>query len=331
MSASFPRGHRSWWLALPVALLLLVVACTGDGASTSTPVSPAATLAPTPAPTATVEATPASTAFTVTDSAGTAVHFESHPQRIVSHSPAVTEILFAIGAGGQVIAADQFSTYPPETERLERVAYSDPDPERAVALEPDLIIFSGRQRNAVQQFRDLGLTVYFAEEPGDIDGVLASIERYGVITGQEAAAAALVAEMRQRLATLEERLAAVDQGPRVFYEITDSLYTVSPASFIGGMLARLKLQNIAAGAETAFPQLSNEAIVERDPEVILLADEAAGVTPEGVASRPGWSSISAIRDGRVFIVDPDRGSRPGPRLVEAMEEWAALVYPELFP
>lgn len=302
------------------ALMGIGVACSDDAED------------PTPAASATVAATEAATAapIVVTDAGGTEITFEAPPQRIVSHSPALTEILFAIGAGPQVIAVDEFSTYPPEAASRQQVAYSDPDAELEVSLEPDLVILAGRQGEYVEPFRALGLTVFYAEEAADIAGVFDTITTYGVITGQEAEAAALVADMQARLAALDEALASVETGPRVFFELTDDLYTVGTGSFIGEALARLKMQNVAEGADTDFPQLTAEIIVERDPEVVLLADEAAGQTPETVAARPGWADVTAVKDGRVFIIDDDTSSRPGPRLIDAMEEWAALAYPELF-
>jgi iron complex transport system substrate-binding protein len=136
--------------------------------------------------------------------------------------------------------------------------------------------------------------------------------------------------MQGRIDDIQERLAAVGQGPRLFHEVDNQLYTVAPNSFVGSLYTILKAQNIAAGAAEAFPQLSQEAIIEADPEVIILADVAAGESAETVKARPGWGSISAVSNNRIYVVDPDIMSRPGPRLVDALETLAKLLYPERF-
>ena len=345
---------------LVAALLLFVAACSdGDDAGPPEPApatplatrvaaaaaTAAPTTAPTAAPTGTATAAPtaaptvalteraaaAPTPVTVTDSEGFTLSFERPPGRIISLSPGATEILFAIGAGDQVVGADQFSDYPPETEQLERVAYRDPDPEQVLALEPDLVLLATAQEPSVEHFRSLGLTVLFNGAPESLEGVLENVILLGQVTGQDSAAEQLAAEMRARIAYIAERLSGVEDGPRVFYELTSDLYSAAPESFIGGTLTLLKAQNIAAGALTPFPQLTAEALIDSNPEVILLADGVWGESLETVAARPGWDAVQAVREGRVYPVDPDTGNRPGPRIVDAIEEIAALLYPELFP
>ncbi|MDA0271306.1 MAG: ABC transporter substrate-binding protein [Chloroflexi bacterium] len=323
--------HRSrWWLAAALAsAALLLGACGSDEAAPAA--TPAATAAATAAPD--VTATPAPPAFpvTITDSSGTEITIEAAPLRIVSHSPALTEILFAIGAGPQVVAVDNFSNYPPEVLAMQHVRYSSPEPEQAVALDADIIFFSGRQRGSVEAFRALDLPIFLNEEPTTLAGVLESITLIGRITGHQEEAAALVAEMQTRIDAVTAKVADVTEGPLVFWEITDGLYTVGPESFIGSMLTLLKARNVAADATTAFPQLTAEAIVERDPNVIFFADADAGVTVAAIGERPGWGDIAAVRDARVFEVHPDVASRPGPRIVEALEMVAQALYPDRFP
>jgi iron complex transport system substrate-binding protein len=327
-SLPMTRHQSRWWLTAALAsAAVLLGACGGDEAA------PVATPAPTTATAAPdVTATPAPPAFpvTITDSSGAAITIEAAPQRIVSHSPALTEILFAIGAGPQVVAVDNFSNYPPEVLSMQHVRYSSPEPEQAIALEADIIFFSGRQRGSVEAFRALDLPVFLNEEPTTLEGVLESITLIGRITGNEEAAVALVADMQARIDAVTARVADVTEGPLVFWEITDGLYTVAPESFIGSMLSLLKARNVAEGATTAFPQLTAEAIVERDPDVIFFADADAGVTVAAIGERPGWADIAAVRDGRVIEVDPDVASRPGPRIVEALEMVARALYPDRF-
>ena len=322
-------------LAVSAALILaaVVAACGSDDPLASRAPLTAATEAPATPETRPATETPAvETAFplTITDSGGTELVFEAAPRRIISFSPAATEILFAIGAGGQVIAVDEFSNYPPEIEALDRVRYSDPDPEAALVLDPDLVLFGTQQEGSVEQFRALDLRVMLSRAPESIDGVLADIELLGRVTGHAEQAEALTAEMRRRIAAVVDSIDDVREGPLVFYELTDGLYTVGPDSFIGAMLTLLKARNVAEGAVSAFPQLTSEAVIDADPAVILLADAAFGASLETLRARPGWAGIAAVASGRVYPIDPDIASRPGPRIVEAIELIARALYPDRF-
>src|SRR5690606_1165683 len=165
------EGGRARWLsalALALAAVLLLGACSDDGdgdpteTASATSTSEAATST---AATGTATATEASSAIELTDSSGEIVTLDAPATRVVSHSPAATEILFAVGAGDAVVAVDDFSNYPPEVDELPEVTYSSPDPEQDLSFEPDLVILSGRQEESVAHFRDLGLPVFFLREP----------------------------------------------------------------------------------------------------------------------------------------------------------------------
>ena len=307
-----------YWLLVAglIALATLAAACGDDDADAEDPA-------------------PAASAFdrprTVEDSGGTAITLDAPPTRIVSYSPGATEILFAIGAGDRVIATDEFSDFPAAAQALQKLAYSSPDPERALALDPDLVLMAGQQREQVEQFRGLGMTVLFVEEAETVEGVLDKIELFGQITGNEDQAEELVAEMRERIDAITAELADVEQGPRVFFELTPDLYTVAPNTFVGDLLTLAKAENVAAGAESPFPQIGAEAILAADPEAVLLADGEFGESLATVCARPGWDAISACTNRRVHAVDGDLTSRPGPRVVDGLEQIASLLYPERFP
>jgi iron complex transport system substrate-binding protein len=239
-------------------------------------------------------------------------------------------MLFAIGAGERVIATDEFSDFPEAAAALPKLTYSSPDPEQALALDPDLVLMSGRQSEQVEQFRSLGMTVFYLEEAADLDGVLSTVTLLGLVTGEEDGAATLVADMRERIDAVTLAIADVEGGPRVFFELTSDLYTVAPNTFVGDLLARAKAANVAEGAESPFPQLTAEAIVEADPEVVLLADGEFGEDLGTVCARPGWDAVTACTSERVFAVDGDLTSRPGPRIVEGLELIARLLYPDRF-
>ena len=316
------RRSSSFWFA-SVLVAAVLTACGG-------------TKAPAPAVTsATPTATPtAVSTFPVTtkDEDGRAVTVAARPKAIISFSPGITEILFAIGAGPQVIAADQFSDFPAEAKALKtRVKYTNPDVESAIALNPDLVVMSRAQRTSVERFRTAGLPVFYAPEPQSLDAVIDSVRLWGQLTDHQAEAERVATDMRTRIDATKAKVATVAEGPRAYYELSDSLFSVGDQTFIGSMLTLLKTKNVATGAPTAFPQLTAEAVIGRDPQVIFLADaSSAGQSLATLAKRPGWSSISAIKDGKVYPVNADIGNRPGPRIVLALEELGKLLYPDLF-
>ena len=335
--STLARARR---LAVALALaagLALAAACGGGANPEATPAaspSPTTATPSTPSPSPTAAATPTEApAFplTIEDAEGTEVTIGEAPRRIVSYSPGATEILFAIGAGDRVVAADEFSDYPPEAQDLPRLAYSGPDPERALALEPDLVLMASQQREQVGQFRGLGMTVLYLREPEALEGVFGAVEQLGAITGERARADALAASMRGRVEAVAAAVAGAGEEPRVFFELTADLYTAGPGTFVGELLTLARGRNVAEGALTPFPQLGAEAVIAADPQVVLLADAEWGETPEKVCARPGWDAITACREGRVHPVDGDLTSRPGPRIVDGLEQVARLLHPALFP
>ncbi|MEZ4502581.1 MAG: ABC transporter substrate-binding protein [Dehalococcoidia bacterium] len=322
-----PRLWRTLVLGVGALLAFALVACSDDDEPTATSTSEAATS--TEAASATAEAS--SFPLTVVDYGGTEVEIPAQPDAIISYSPGGTEILFAIGAGEQVVAVDRFSDYPPQAASLQGVEYSDPDPEAALSFEPDLVLLTSRQDEQVEVFRNAGLPVVYLGSADSLDEVYDQIEFLGRVTGHEDGAQAVLDDMHARVDAVTGALAEVDAGPRVYFEISADLYSVAPDSFVGGLIEALKGQNVAEGATTQFPQLTAEAVIDADPEVVFLADADFGESLESLRARPGWDAVTAVVDGRVFAVDPDTSNRPGPRLAEAIEAMARAMYPDRFP
>jgi len=270
----------------------------------------------------------------IVDTVGREVIIEAEPQRIASLSPAATETLFAIGAGDQVIAVDMFSNYPEEATTRQQLDAYEPNLEAIAGIGPDLVLLFYDPGELADSLERLGITTAVLgsveETPESVEAVFDQIRLLGQVTDHVQEAEELVAEMQDRVDAIEEALADVEQGPRIFHEVDAMLYTAAPDSFVGGLYKILKAQNIAAGADQPFPQLSQEVIIERDPEVIILADGAYGESPDTVKARPGWGSISAVRSDRIFVIDPDIVSRPGPRCVDALEALAEYLYPKKF-
>lgn len=279
-------------------------------------------------------ATPRATSYplTVTDDAGRAVTVARRPQRIVSLAPSNTELLFALGLADRVVGVDKYSNYPPEATRKPQISdYSSTNLEQVLATEPDLILAAGiTSRDVIAAFESRGLAVVVLDPP-TLDGVFGDINLLGQVADVNGAAATVRGDLENRLATLTARLATASTRPRVFFELdATQFFTVGPKSFIDDLIARAGGANIAADAATAYPKLSAEQIIAKDPEIIILSDEGYGATVATVGTRPGWAGISAVKNGRVVAIDPDLTNRPGPRVLDALEQLARAIHPELF-
>jgi iron complex transport system substrate-binding protein len=279
-------------------------------------------------------ATPRVTSYplTVKDDAGRMVTVARKPQRIVSLAPSNTEILFAIGLGDRVVGVDKFSNYPPQAKSKPVISeYSSTNLEQVLAATPDLILATSVAKpDAIAALEGRGIPVIVLN-PANVDGVLDNISLVGQLADANADAAKLRGDLEARLATIAAQLKTSTTRPRVYFELDSSQYfTVGPKSFIDDEITRAGGANIAADAGTPYPKLSPEQIIAKDPEVILLSDEGLGATIESVKARPGWNVISAVKSGRIAGIDPDIASRPGPRVLDALEQMVRAMHPELF-
>ena len=326
-------------LAGVAAGLLALAACGGDdddSAATQAPVTTApatptipataTTSAPattTPAPTATVPPPATTAALETTGEA-------EGPQRIVSLSPTQTEILFAIGAGDQVVAVDNLSTFPPRAARVatDMSAY-EPNAEAVAGYEPDLVVTDGTNPEFVSQLDSLGLEHWEGTAPSGFADVYAQIEQLGAITGHVGEAAELVGQMQSDIDEIIAGMPALDHPLSVYHELDNTYFSVTSDTFIGQVYNRLGLRNIADEAETTggpYPQLNAEFIISTNPDLIFLADtKCCGESAETVAARPGWQAITAVANGGVVEMDDDIASRWGPRIVDYMRDVAAAV------
>jgi iron complex transport system substrate-binding protein len=295
----------------------------------------AACAAPQPTPTATstpptpVPFTPAPAPVQVTDDLGKALTFDKTPQKIVSLAPSVTEILFAIGAGSKVVGVQDFSTYPPEALALPKIGGFPLNYELIASLQPDLCIGADiTSPDDIAKLEGLGLMVMVVNRT-DLEGIFTNIEMVGKAVGLDMPANDMAASMRAELKALQEQVKTAATKPRVFMELDETLYTVASGSFIHPLIEMAGGANIAADSTNPYPQFSAEQIIAKDPEVIILADAAYGVTAEQVKARPGWDAITAVKNGAVHPIDGDIISRPGPRILEGLKALVSLIHPEL--
>jgi iron complex transport system substrate-binding protein len=321
------RRKATFW---PCILLVLLSACSSPVTERAEPTLPLAEATPT------LEAPAWPREFT--DDLGRTVSLNEPPDAIVTLGASLLESLFAIGAGDLIVGRDDTSTFPEEALEITDIGslFGELPTEAIVALEPDLIlapeVISLEQVTALE---DLGLKVYFQANPADFEGLYDNLTVLGEITGHEAETEELIAGLEERVEGVVGRLEAVKSQPRVFYELdaTDpqSPWTAGPGTFIDMVISMAKGINIGLAVDEDYAQISSEELLAQDPEVILLSDAIYGVTPESVAARSGWESISAVEAGRIYPIDPFLLSVPGPRLVDGLEEVARLLHPDLAP
>ena len=265
------------------------------------------------------------------------IALEAPAQKIVTLSPPLTEILYAIGAGEQIIGRDSFSDYPEAALALPDIGggYSEYDLETILSLEPDLVITGSiNTPELVQSLQDLGLTVYYLSNPGDLDGTLAAIQTLGQLSGHTDEAQTLVDALSARIAAVDSALAGASDIPSVYYELDASdpakPYTPGPGTYYSNLIARAGGANVGDAMEAEWAQISLENLLVADPQFIILGDSNWGVTPESLQERAGWEALSAVQNGNVIPFDDDLLARFGPRQVDGLEVLARILHPDLF-
>ena len=256
---------------------------------------------------------------------------------VVSLAPSLTETIYLLDGMDLLKGVDMYSDYPAEAADIAKVTNWDLtiNYEALVAAEPEIVFAA--EINSMDQLKDmedLGLTVFYVKNPTTFPELYASVLLVGEALGKEEEAEALVDEMEARVAAVEAVMADNTDVPLVFYELdaTDPTkpWTAGKDTFISMIVTMAGGKNLGDEAEGAWVQFGQEALMDADPDVILLGDYKYGSTPETVAARTGWEGIKAVADGAMYGFDDNLVSRPGPRLVEGLETIAGILHPELF-
>lgn len=324
-------------LAGIVGLSLVAAACSDDGddassATAESSVDGAGTTVPDPSTTQPATTSPDTTTPDTTSSDTTSPDTapdttvpgdEDAPSAIVSLSPTATEMLFAIGAGDQVLAVDDFSNYPPEAaDKMAGISGFTPNVEAIAGLEPDLVVTDGTNPDFLAQLDSLGIAHWEGPAAVTFDDVYIQIEQLGAATGHIAEAAALVGEMQTDVAEVKAGLPDVAVPLTYYHELDSTFFSVTSDTFIGAVYAEIGLVNIAdaVGDGNPYPQLNQEFIIGQDPDLIFLACTIyCGETAETVAARPGWDVLTAVQNDGVVEMNDDVASRWGPRIVEYLQ------------
>ena len=304
-------------LGVTVVAAITAATLAGCSSASSTNSGPAAS-----GTTAAPAGSAAAAAFPVmVTAANGAVTIKSRPARIVSLSPTLTEDLYAVGAGKQVVAVDQDSNYPSGVPKTSLSGLT-PNVEAIARYAPGLVVASQNSGGLVSGMTKLGIPVLIEPAVGTLDGAYAQIDQIGQATGHAAQSAQVVAGMKQQIAADVSKAGTAHKGASYYWELSASpFYSAASSTFIGQVVGLFGLKNIADAAskpaDGGYPQLSQEYIVKAKPQIIFLADNepgSGGQSPAVVARRPGWSGIPAVRDHEVIGLNDDVASRWGPRL-----------------
>jgi ABC-type Fe3+-hydroxamate transport system substrate-binding protein len=320
------RLVRTGLAGLAVPILAFAAACSGSSASTSSS-SAAASGGSVASSGSSGSSAAASFPVTVSGSNGS-LTLQAQPHRIVSLSAADTEILFALGAGPQVVAVDDQSNYPPGVPKTKLSGYK-PNAEAIAGYRPDLVVLSDDQNGIVGALAKLKIPALFLTAPQSLDASYRQYTTLGAATGHPGEAAIAISTVKKRIADAVASVPKPSKPLSVYHELEQDYYSATSKTFIGSIYSLFGLKNIAdtaKGADSGYPQLSAEYVVKAAPDLVVLADtKCCGQTPATLAKRPAFGTIPAVKDGKVVAADDDIVSRWGPRTAD----FAALVAKEL--
>lgn len=252
------------------------------------------------------------------DARGKRIILSRAPQRIISLAPSVTEILYELGLEGQVVGVTDACDYPPQVRKKPRIGGVLLNFEKIVALKPDLVIgIWGLQRKNILQLERMGIKV-FVIDPHSFQDTLESILKIGRLTGRAERAEILVKAIHQRLDSLRNKLKKVRSRPKVLFIVSwEPLYVAGPGTFVDDAIRLAGGRNVVVGAKGSFPALSKEQVVLYKPDVLFFTTREALILAE---KDPSWRTIPAVRSHRLYVVNPDLLTRPGPRLIQGIEQ-----------
>jgi iron complex transport system substrate-binding protein len=272
---------------------------------------------------------------TYTDDIDRQVDISEVPERIVSFGPSITEILFALGLEDNVVGVSDFCDYPEAAKSKEKIGNAfSPSVEKVVALEPDLVVtVEHEQFNS--DLDSLGIT-FIVLSPGDVRSIVDSISLAAEVTGKAKEGKRLVEDMEATITRVADSVKDATKV-KVFFivDATDpnSPWTAGPGSFIDDIINMAGGENVAASATGDWVQISTEEIVNSDPDIIIIQTMMGGVptvAKEVLEEHLVWKQMTAVKQDRIYFIDGDIVSRPGPRIVQGLEEMAKIIHPELF-
>jgi iron complex transport system substrate-binding protein len=313
------RGSRAaiFTLLAGLGLALASLAACGSGGGTATSSS---------APSAT-----GTGPITLNDDAGKPVTLKSPAARVVSLAPANTEMAYAVGGGSKMVAGTSYDDYPAAAKALPKIGdFANPSVEKIVSMRPDLVLAAGGiQAGLRSKLENLGVQVYVVD-PTTLDQTMVDLHNLGVLMGTSGMADALVAKMKADIKAVTDKVASLPK-PTVFFEVYPKpLMTTGKGTFIDDLITLAGGANIAASAGSGYLNFSNEVLFKDNPDVYI-APIGSQADPGQISKRPGYDQLKAVVDKRVFNIADDVAVRPGPRLVQGLQQLAKMFHPEAFP
>lgn len=320
-----PR-HSRWWAGLLIAASMLIVATTGfantDDEKSSMTRRPQGILTGMPFMTHV-------SARAYVDDAGRRMYFAKSPTRIVSLAPSITEMLFAMEAGDQLVGVTDFCDYPPEALKKPKVGYSNPNMETLVALQPDLVVAPNDflKPDVIAKLDQLKIPVFILADK-NVEGIFVHIQTLGRIVGRSSKADTVAMQLRQQVAAIQQRIHGRAPVRTLYVLNSQPLITVGPGSFIDQVIGMAGGINIAAKTGTPYPRLSMEAVLQEDPEALVFpVGKAEGISESEQQAWRQWSTMTAVKKDRLHQISADWLNRPGPRIAKGLESLAAVLHP----
>jgi iron complex transport system substrate-binding protein len=298
------------------AAALSACGSSGTGSSASSSASPAAASS--------------SAAISVVDGAGQTVTMTKPAERIVSLAPANTEIAYAVGAGAKMVAGTSYDDYPAEAKSLPKIGdFSNPSVEKIASFNPDLVLAAGGIQDKLRtKLEGLGMKVYVVD-PKTYAEVETDIKNIGTLAGTSDQAQKVVDTMVQAADEVSQKVGSLTPASTFLEIYSKPLMTAGADTFINDMITIAGGKNIGAEAGSGFPTFSTEVLVKDDPQVYI-ADSGSMAKPGDITSRPGFSGLSAVKDGKVYVVEDSLVARPGPRLADGLKQLAQMIHPEAY-
>ena len=264
------------------------------------------------------------------DDAGRRMYFAKPPARIVSLAPSITEMLFAMEAGEQLVGVTDFCDYPPEALTKPKVGYSNPNLETLVALQPDLVVAPNDflKPDIIVKLEQLKIPVFILADK-NVEGIFVHIQTLGRIVGHSTKADTVAMQLRHQVSKIQQRIQGTDPVRMLYVLNSQPLITVGPGSFIDQLIGMAGGVNVAAQSVTPYPRLSMESVLQEDPEVLVFpVGKAEGISESEQQAWRQWSTMTAVKRGRLHQISADWLNRPGPRIAQGLEALAAILHPD---
>jgi len=264
------------------------------------------------------------------DDAGRRMYFAKPPARIVSLAPSITEMLFSMEAGEQLVGVTDFCDYPPEALKKPKVGYSNPNLESLVALQPDLVIAPNDflKPDVIVKLEQLKIPVFILAD-NNVEGIFVHIQTLGRIVGHWSKADTVAMQLRQQVAVIQRRIKGKAPVRMLYVLNSQPLITVGPGSFIDQVIQMAGGANVAAKSATPYPRLSMEAVLQEDPEALVFpVGKAEGISESEQQTWRQWLTMTAVKQGRLHQISADWLNRPGPRIARGLEALAEILHPD---